>query len=267
MVKSFIQYFFLLLAANSSDSIISANHTASIHNRVRRSISPCIEDEKVKYGGDFNSHNYTYFCPAYQFAYDGETTKSWDILNPIDIRQVASTVLPIKAKVEQQIRSYSGESLFSKLKFSSVDVVYADSIKKFSGRMPEVDMKLCKSKYYFYYTIQADVQAVFNVGFAANEKGQIISPFDIPSKQYYAPIDTTLNVCKVLDIARKVYPKIDPIAEVTFDYDDKSKRFYWLVSQEIVGRHEGLNTFNQIMIDAASPLKIEKLKGQVSISY
>ena len=266
-MKSIIQVSLLLLAGYSSDSTTASKHIVSLHKASKRDASPCIEDKKVRYGGDFKSHNYTYFCPAYQFAYDGEVSKIWDILNPIDIRQIAFTVFPIKKTVEQQIRNYSGEALFSKLTFSSVDVVYADSIKKFAGRMPEVDMKFCKSKYYFYYTLQADAQAVFNVGFAVNEKGQIISPFDIPAKRNYAPLDTTLNVCKVLEIARKAYPKIDPIAEVTFDYDGKSKRFYWLVSQKILNRHAGANTFNQIRIDAAVPSKTERLKGEVSISY
>ena len=74
-------------------------------------------------------------------------------------------------------------------------------------------------------------------------------------------------MCKVLEIARKAYPKIDPVAEVTFDYDSKNKRFYWLVSQKILNNHADVNIFNQIKIDAAVPSKTERLKGEVSISY
>jgi hypothetical protein len=266
-MKIFNPFAVLLITGWLSDSTTcpELTHKSPEHEKPKTSL--CLEDKKVRYGGDFKAHNYTYFCPAYQFAYDGDVSKSWNILNPIDIRQVATTLLPVKKKVEQQIRDYAGNALFSKLRFSSADVVYTDSINKFAGRVPEVDMKFCKAKYYFYYTLQADAQAVFNIGFAANKQGFIISPFDIPAKRDYAAIDTTLNVCRILAIARKYNPKIDPIAEVTFDYDSKSKRFYWLVSQKIINSHEGANTFNQVKIDAARPSKVEKLKGEVTISY
>ncbi|MCC3157088.1 hypothetical protein LJ737_07550 [Hymenobacter sp. 15J16-1T3B] len=230
-------------------------------------ISKCIDEEKVKYGGDFNSYDYTYFCPTYHFAYDGDTAKSWSILNPIDIHQVSNTVFPIKNRIEKQIQAYAGQSFFSHLEFSSVDVVYPDSIRKFDNRGPAVDMSRCKSKYYFFYVFKADTEAVYNIGIAADEQGNILSPFNFPAEADYKPIDSTLTVCRVLEIAKKANRKINPVAEVQFEYNHKSKRFYWLVSQEIIDSHEGINKFNQVEIDASDPTNIKKQVSQARIVY
>jgi hypothetical protein len=266
-MKVFITLALFLLLTRANAQVKSTPFASHPRQSSPRKVSHCLEDEKVEYGGDFNSYNYTYFCPFYSFKYHGETSTKWDFLNPVDIMQISSTLFPVKKKVEYQIQDYAGESFFSRLEFSSVDVVYPDSVKKFEGRMPEVDMSNCKAKYYFFYVFRADVQAVYNIGFAVNEKGAIISPYDFPSKGYYRPIDTTLTVCKALEIARKANPKLGPIDKVTFDYDVKAKRFYWIVSQAIQYKHAGINKFNLVLIDAANPSIVKKQQGQVSISF
>nr|GFC66551.1 hypothetical protein [Tanacetum cinerariifolium] len=250
----------LLSQANAQVGLVPFASRAQ--QSIPKKASRCLEDKRVNYGGNFKAHNYTYFCPFYSFEYHGETSTKWDFLNPIDIMQIAPTLFPIKKKVERQIQDYAGATFFSRLEFSSVDVVYVDSVKKFEGRMPEVDMRICRAKYYFFYMFRADAQAVYNIGFAVNEKGLIISSYDFPSKDYYRPIDTTLTVCTVLQIAKKANPKLGPIDNVTFDYDAKAKRFYWIVSQSIQHKHAGINKFNLVLIDAAKPSIVKKQQGE-----
>ncbi|WP_157433467.1 hypothetical protein [Adhaeribacter aquaticus] len=228
--------------------------------------SQCIDADKIVYGGNFDSHHYTYFCPRYQFSFDGDTSKIWNILDPIDIRKVAKSIFPIKEKVENQIKGYSGESFFSRMKFSSVEIVFPDSIAKFEDRVPGVNMKKCKSKYYFYYTFNPDSLATYNIGLAVDEEGNIVSPFNFPSKGDYQTIDPSLTVCKVIEIAKRINNKILPIEEVKFDYDKKERRFYWLVSQEIKNVKEGINLFNQVVIDAAEPKK-QNLRKERLVLY
>jgi hypothetical protein len=226
----------------------------------------CIDEDKIKYGGDFGDYNYTFFCPTYSFSYKGDTSKKWSILNPIDIRQVEAAFLPVKKKVEQKIIEYAGEAFFSRLVFYTVDIVYADSLAKFKGRIPEAKKAGCKGKYYFYYYFRADAKAAYCVGFAVDEKANIISPFNFPAKHEYKPIDTTLTVCNVLDRVKRFGKKISPVDEVRFDYDPKTKRFFWVVNQEFVSKR-GLNEFNQVVIDAAELAKMKIQQEQVHVVY
>lgn len=221
----------------------------------------------MKYGGDFGAFTYTYFCPTYDFAYGGDTSKIWSILSPIDIRQAENIVLFTKGAIEKKIISYAGNTFFSRMKFSSVSVVYLDSIDKFKGRGPSVDMKMCRGNYFFYYYFQAEPKMAYCIGVAVDEQGKILSPFNFPSKHDYKPIDSTLTVCKVLEIAQKFNKKLGPIKKVTFEYNPSSKRFYWLVSQKIIRPHSGLNTYTQVVIDAAEPRKIKSQNAQVMVSF
>lgn len=229
---------------------------------VTAGFSQCIDEQKVKYGGDFGHYEYIYFCPSYDFAYGGDTSKKWSILNPIDIRQVASTVVPVKEAVEQQIRAYAGDAFFSNLTFSSIQVVYLDSLAQFKGRGPAVDMTRCKGKYFLTYYFRGDSKAAYCIGVAVDEQGNILSPFSFPSKQDYKPIDTTLTVCEVLSKARKFNRKLGEIQEVRFDYNPTSKRFYWLVAQEVKKPKREENTFIEVVIDAAEPARINAQEGK-----
>lgn len=89
----------------------------------------CIENENIGLGGDFNSIDYTFGCPTYSFSFIGDKSKEWNIMNnPIGINQVADEVLPIKSRLENKIKEYTGEKFFSKLEFYSVQISYPDSI-------------------------------------------------------------------------------------------------------------------------------------------
>jgi hypothetical protein len=229
--------------------------------------SQCIEKDKIKYGGDWAEDDLYYF-PTYHFSYNGNTSKKWGVLNDlIDIRQVENYILPIKVIVEKQIREYSGDLFFTRLKFNSVAIAYPDSIEKFAERHPSCDIQSCKYKYFFYYEFLADNDATYNIGIGADKDGKIISRLNFPNKSEYQSIDTTLTVCKVINLARQIDKKIDSIEGITFEYNLKTKRFYWLISQEVSEKKPGKNKYDQVIIDAADSTRIDKKNGELFISH
>jgi len=137
---------------------------------------------------------------------------------------------------------------------------------KRSGRQ-DVTLKYCKAKYFFYYEFQPDSFATYHIGIAVDKKGKIISPFTFPSKNDYIPVDSNIDYCQFLSIARNNQPNIDPIKEIKLEFDPKEKRFYWLIIQEIVNIKEGRNEFNQVAIDAADKSRVISFKGGAFIQF
>jgi len=227
----------------------------------------CVDSDKVVISGDFGGHQYITFCPTYNFSFEGDTSKEWNILNnPIDINQV-SFLIDIKDRLELKIRNYSGDNFFSHLKFYSVEMSCPDSIKNFRNRGPKVVMDKCKAKYFFYYYFIPTDGTKHCIGIALNEKEEIISQLNFPSKQEFKPIDTILTVCKVIEIAKQTNPQIEPIDKISFDFDNHSKEYYWAISQKIIKPVEGENEFNKVLINAADYTKTKRTKGKTFIQY
>lgn len=107
----------------------------------------------------------------------------------------------------------------------------------------------------------------YHIGVAVNKKGKIISPFSFPSKSEYVPIDTTFSYCKLIDIARQVKKDLEPIKEVSFEFDSKTKRFYWLIIEKIKNEKEGLNYISQVMIDASALTETKLIKAKAYVDY
>lgn len=231
--------------------------------------SQCIDRGKVKYSVDYGFVEYIHCCPTYNFAFDGDTSKFWNVLgDPIDITQSPEEIIPLKQKIEEQVKAYCGDFFFKDLKFSSVAVVYKDKLKEFrnSGRQG-VTLKYCKAKYFFYYEFKPNTLATYLIGIAVDKKGIIISKFNFPSKNDFKEIDINISNCKLVEIARKIQPQIDPIREISFEYNEIEKRFYWLVSQEIQRIKEGKNSFKQVIIDASDLTKSKAIIGSVLIQF
>lgn len=229
--------------------------------------SQCGDSDKVIISGDFGGHQYITFCPTYNFSFDGDTAKKWNVLNdPIDINQV-SFLIDIKGRLELKIRDYSGDNFFSHLKFYSAEISYPDSITNFRKRGPKVVMEKCRAKYFFYYYFIPTDGIKHCVGIALNDKEEIISQLNFPSKQEYQSIDTTLTVCNVIDIAKRINPQIEPIDKITFDFDNVTKEYYWTISQKILKPVEGENEFNKVLINASDQTKAKRTKGTTFIQY
>lgn len=186
----------------------------------------------------------------------------------MDLKKIETWFLPIKTKVDQNIRKYVGDKFFERVKFSSVEIVYPDSLQKMldAGRV-DVEKRKCKAKYYFYYGFLPDTIATWHFGIAVDRQGKIISPFTFPKAVKYVPVDTNIDYCELINIARRKEPKIDPIKEIKLEYDPQAKRFYWLISQEIQSVKEGRNEFNQVAIDAADKSKVTAFKGSAFIQF
>jgi hypothetical protein len=229
----------------------------------------CIDKAKITYGGDWGFVDFIHRCPTYNFAFDGDTSKNWNVLtDPIDIKQAPPEVLLFKQRVEKKIIEYSGADFFSKIKFNSVEVVYSDMLKAFkdSGRQ-DVTLEYCKAKYFFYYEFKIDTLSTYHIGIASDKKGDIISKFNFPSKANYTPVDEKFDYCKLIDIGRKAQPNIDPIKDIKLEFDNEKNRFYWLLTQEIVNSKEGINYFNQVQIDASNLSITKNIKGCEHIIY
>jgi hypothetical protein len=230
--------------------------------------SQCIEKDKISYGGDWSDYYYTFFCPTYEFSFDGDPSKTWNIVNdPIDINQVASKIFPVKKKVESQILKHSGQSFLQDLKFLFVQIVYPDSLEKFNDRMPFCNMDSCKAKYFFYYNYSPIENANYHIGIAVNDKLEIVNEFNFPSKDYFKPIDKGLTMCKLIEISKKYKEQIEPIEEIKFEYNPQSQRFIWIISQGLVNENEGINKFNELIIDASNSANIEIKESEVVITY
>ncbi|MDB5152468.1 MAG: hypothetical protein JWR54_1219 [Mucilaginibacter sp.] len=152
--------------------------------------SQCIDKQKIRWGGDYGNYEYSYLCPAYFFAYGGDTSKVWNIHNNnIDIRQAPTNALKFKVKVEQEIKRYAGERFFKNLKFYNVSVVYPDRLKLFLDSGAQVSFKHYKAKYFYCYGFEPDTITAYLVGVAVNSAGKIIYRSNIPSKYNYKAID------------------------------------------------------------------------------
>ena len=233
--------------------------------------SQCIDREKIKAGGDYGFTKYNWLCPAYSFADSGDTSKKWNVLgDPINIQLAPQGTLTIKKHVEDAIKKYSGNDFYSNLKFNSVEIFYPERLRLFkrAGRQ-EVTLRNYdhKTKYFFYYQFSPDTSASYLIGIAVNKYGKILSPFMFPPKKWYHPIDKSYTYCKLIDIARKAQPNINPIGSIELMLDTKSQRFLWLISQELVNSNEGLNYINQVTIDAANMSKVRIIKSEEIVTY
>ncbi|SHJ85394.1 hypothetical protein SAMN02745146_0355 [Hymenobacter daecheongensis DSM 21074] len=229
----------------------------------------CIDQEKITYGGDWGYTDYIHRCPMYQFAYGGTESKEWGVLNdPVSMSQAPAIVLQLKRMVEDSIRRYAGAKFYQQLHFNAVEMVMPEQLSRFkkAGRR-DVTLEYCKAKYFFYYEFKPDSLATHHYGVAIDRHNKIISPFTFPKASEYQPIDLSFSYCQLLRIAEQAQPNIKPVDTIRMEYDSKEKRFYWLVSQEVVDQHEGINYFNQVLIDAADLTKTQTSRGKVTVSY
>ncbi|MGS0748975.1 hypothetical protein [Halpernia sp. GG3] len=233
------------------------------------SFAQCIDKEKVVSGGEYNFSEFIHRCPTYSFAYNGDKSKNWNVLNdPIDISQAPENVLLYKNKIENKIIEYSGKDFFDKIKFNSVEVVYKDKLNLFkkSGRL-DVTLKYCKAKYFYYYELKIDILSGYYIGIALDKKGNILNDFNFPPKEKYIPIDTNFSYCKLIEIARKSQPEIDPIESISLEFDETDNRFFWRITQEMLNKKQGINKYNIVDIDAADLTKFRNEIGTADVIY
>lgn len=229
----------------------------------------CIEPEKITYGGDWGYTDYIHRCPIYQFAYGGTESKEWGTLrDPIAMTQAPAIIHQLKQIVEDSIRRYAGVKFFQLVHFDRVEMVVPEQLSHFK-REGDINatLKYCKAKYFFYYEFKPDSMATYHYGVAIDQHNKIVSPFKFPKASEYQPIDQAFSYCQLLRIAEQIQPNIKPVGTIRMVFDQQKKRFYWLVSQEIINQREGVNHYNQVLIDAADLTKAKAEQGEASIVY
>jgi hypothetical protein len=234
-----------------------------------RATAQCIDKEKITYGGDWEFTDYVHRCPMYQFAYGGTESKEWGVLNdPISMSQAPAIILQVKKQVEDSIWRYAGTKFYQQLHFNAVEMVVPEQLSHFKkeGRQ-DVTLEFCKAKYFFYYEFKPDSLATVHYSVAVDKRNKIISPFKFPRASEYKPINLSFSYCQLLRIAEQAQPAIKPVDTIRMEYDGKEKRFYWLVSQQIVNQHEGINHYNQVLIDAADLTRTRRRQGEARIVY
>ena len=258
-MKHFISILIMLFATVQGKSIKSTICLMLLLSISLNMRSQCAGEEKLTYGGEWGQvfYDYTFFCPAYKFAFNGDTAKQWSTLNNNDIYKIKDEIFPVKAKLEAQILNYAGKEFFNDLVFVSVEVVFLDSIEKFSRNPPRVIMDKCRAKYVFGYKFIPIENVHYNIGIAVNEQGEILNKLDFPAKKDYKKIDKKMTVCKVLEIAKRYAEQIEPIESIKLHYNEKEKKFYWLVKQGLKEKKEGIYFLNELLIDASNKKRIQ----------
>jgi hypothetical protein len=231
--------------------------------------SQCIEKDKIRFGVDDFS-DFQSFYPTYRFSYVGvkSSTNGKLLYGATDIKKAPKEVLIFKDKIENEIKNYSGNDLYSKLVFESVRVLNEEKLKTFTEKEKQNFIKKCsKVKYCYYYELKLDTVSTYIIVVALDKNGKRISKYHFPNKSNYAPINADYDYCKLIEIAKKSQPLIEPVESIKLDYDDKSQRFYWQLNQEIVNPKEGENYSNQVIIDASdmTKIKISRKKTYIKI--
>jgi len=224
----------------------------------------CISSDKIKYGGVWSGVDYIFYCPTYEFAFNGDNSKDWNkAMGPIDINFVGSQIFPLKGKIELIIKGFAGNEFYRNITFSSVDIVYPDSLENFKDSSPSCDMKKCKAKYFLNYVYSPMKDAKYIFGIAVSKDWKILNKFNFPSKKYFQAVDTSLSICRIVKIAESFKNKILPIQSIRFDFDPKDNKFYWIVEQEAL--EDGNQVLHDLYIDASNCRRTKFVNRYVSV--
>lgn len=225
----------------------------------------CLDINKVKIGGSYQSDLFIDPCPYYNYFVDAEESSTGYHYNNRPIGMVPIEFSEVKKNLEELLVTKVGKDIVSKLKFKGVSISAYDSIRKFESRYPIVDMGKCLTKYFLYYDFEPTAGVSYCLGIALNDYQQIISPLLLPETEEKLAIDYSLNLCKVLEIAKETKTKFEPVDFVSYEFDPEKKEFFWVVRQKIVNPKKGLNEYNQILIEARDATQVVSYRRTVYI--
>lgn len=225
----------------------------------------CLNEKKVKIGGGYQSDLFIDTCPSYNYFVNAEKSSTGYHYNNRPIELAPEGFATVKKNLEDLLVTKVGADIVSKLKFKGVSISAYDSIRKFESRYPRVDMSKCLTKYFFYYDFEPAEGVSYCVGIALNDYQQIISPLLLPETGEKLALDYSLNLCKILKIAKETETKFEPVDFVSFEFDTDKKEFFWVVRQQIVNPKKGLNEYNQILIEARDATQVVSYRRTVYI--
>lgn len=226
--------------------------------------SQCPESSLLKIGGDYRNTDYIDHCPTYNFKYSTVNDNSWN-LDGIkrSSKAIAIELNDVKGDLEKKLRSQIGTDLFSKLELQSVSISVYDSLSKMQSRYPVVDLAKCKTKYFFFYHLIPTKGVKFCVGIALDDNLDIISELPFPSVDNPTTLDSSLNVCNAIRIAKESGTPIMPIQDVYFDFDFEREAYVWVVRQKVRNPYGKVLEYNEVTIEAVDGTQTTAYKKTV----
>jgi len=180
----------------------------------------CTDDISIVAGISTKTCN----CVASLYATYEDT--QMNVYKTENMSSVVNMANRFKKMVEDTMLHYAGKTFLRR--FVSLQMPEPDSLQP---RIPGCDDKTYCDKCYitYHYAITENSMFTFHVSIGQNDK--IISAFNFPPKAKYKPTDSTFNYCRLIEIAKKADPGIEPIGKIEFKYDKKRQAFYWMLTQ------------------------------------
>lgn len=228
--------------------------------------SQCMESSLLKIGGDFKNTEYIDHCPTYSYLYNVTDANPWKIQGVLGAEgssAITKELSEVKEQLEDKLNKQLGTDLYTKLHLQSVSISVYDSISKMQSRYPVVDMYKCKTKYFFFYHLTPAKGVKYCVGIALDDYLNIISDLPFPSTGNTVTLDTSLNVCSAVQIAKETGTPITPIEDVYFDFDYEREAYVWVVRQKVQNPYGNVLEYNEVTIEAIDGTQTTSYKKTV----
>jgi hypothetical protein len=209
------------------------------------SISSFSQCDRKLLTGTFATIPFTLRCPAYQYSFSPHnTTEVLDILDHNDINLVKTEFLAVEARIKDHVLKNTNAYFLEHLNFYTLEIVDLDRVDDFKNKVPTMDLRQCLAKYAMHYYFEPLKNVKYCVGFALDEKMNIISTDNFP-KGKVKPFQST-TVCALYDLGETYlnFPTTD-LALIIYN-----NAFYWSLLEKS-DYEPGENKRQRVLINAA----------------
>ena len=196
--------------------------------------------------GTFENIKYSLGCPSYKYSYDyTNNSKKLDVLNHNNIELVNETFIYIDKFIREYISKISNSYLLENLNFYSIDIVDFSSTNNFKYKVPRVVPEECKIKYSVYYYFEPIQNVKYCIGFAINEKMEILNNNNFPNGVFEPFYQTT--ICEIKSIASHYLgSEVEDLNLIVSE-----NKFYWSLNEK-VNYKQGENKIKNITIESSN---------------
>lgn len=195
--------------------------------------------------GTFASIPFTLRCPGYQYSFSPHnTTEILDILGHNDINLVKREFSAVEACIKEHVLKNTNAYFLEHLNFYTLEIVDLDRADDFKHRVPTMDLTQCRAKYTIDYYFEPLENVKYCVGFALDEKMNIISTDNFP-KGKVKPFQNT-TVCALYDLGEAYLNLPTTDLELIVHKNE----FYWSLLEK-ANYERGENKRQRILISAA----------------
>jgi hypothetical protein len=203
--------------------------------------SGAISAQEIRMDDDGLHHDYSYFCPAYIFSYEGKTNPKLDILEANNISLAGADCLIAIEKAKEYIVKNRGAEFLNHVDFERINITYLDSADAFTNldfylkKVPRYDLSKCKAKYFVNFMFHSDKTEFYRFGVAMNEEFEILSPLLLPDNKTNPDFYKVIEPQEAYKIALKKHKKLIKNAKsIHFYYEEELNAFVW----DITGQRE-----------------------------